>query len=128
MCAGWNGQCAPTGQALSRHRSNLSPIWHQPKALKDDQHCTIHKKVVHEREMDMMQSMRTALTVTAMSSGTDSCCMIVCAGGAVAGPMAAGALVGIGAAALTGGAVLDAVNFPRSPARVSARQVMPPLE
>jgi hypothetical protein len=36
-------------------------------------------------------------------------------GGAVAGIMAGTALVGIGAAALTGGAVLNAVDFPRSP-------------
>ena len=42
------------------------------------------------------------------------------AGGAVAGPVAASALVGIGAAALTGGAVLDAVGFPRSPGKVPA--------
>lgn len=34
--------------------------------------------------------------------------------------MAGSALVGIGAAALTGGAVLDAVNFPHSLQRVSA--------
>lgn len=46
------------------------------------------------------------------------------AGGAVAGPMAAGALVGIGAAALTGGAVLDAVGFPHSPEKVNGRQAM----
>ena len=36
-------------------------------------------------------------------------------GGAVAGIMAGTALVGIGAVALTGGAVLNAVDFPRSP-------------
>ena len=39
-------------------------------------------------------------------------------GGAVAGIMAGTALVGIGAAALTGGAVLNAVDFPRSPRQV----------
>ena len=89
-------------------------------------HTLPKKKVAHEQEMDMMQSIRTAVTVTAMSSDTDNWCVLVCAGGAVAGPMAAGALVGIGAAALTGGVVLDAVNFPRSPQRVSAQQAMLP--
>lgn len=39
-------------------------------------------------------------------------------GGAVAGIMAGTALVGIGAVALTGGAVLNAVDFPRSPRQV----------
>ena len=39
----------------------------------------------------------------------------VSTGGAVAGIVAGTALVGIGAAALTGGAVLNAVDFPRSP-------------
>lgn len=52
---------------------------------------------------------------------------VLCAGGAVAGSVAASALVGIGAAALAGGAVLDAVNFPHSPQKVSAQQKSLPL-
>lgn len=38
--------------------------------------------------------------------------------------MAAGALVGIGAAAITGTAVLDAVGFPHSLEQVTASQTM----
>ena len=48
----------------------------------------------------------------------------MCAGGAVAGPVAAGALVGIGAAALTGGVVLDAIGFPHSPGKVIPSQAV----
>ena len=44
---------------------------------------------------------------------------MACTGGAVAGLLAGSALVGIGAAALTGGAVLNAIDFPRSPRKVN---------
>lgn len=51
-------------------------------------------------------------------------CIMMSAGGAVAGPLAVSALVGIGAAALTGGAVLDAVGFPHSPGKVNGPEAM----
>ena len=49
--------------------------------------------------------------------------IVACTGGAVAGLMAGSALVGIGAAALTGGAVLNAIDFPRSPRLVKLLQL-----